>query len=492
MRHLLAGAAALVLAATPGLAAEVGPTVQAIKDRGSLLCTGHNGSYLGFAEVDESVKWSGFDFEFCMALATAVLGSPDALQIIPVSWAQRFPALQSGDIDVIIKVTGWTMSRDTELGLQFSRPYFIGPTNILVRSDLGAETAEDLEGGVFCINAGTSIERITADYMGAKGIEYESLTFDKPEELRSALYNGRCDALAGFGPFLAATRFNAPTPMISRSWTRCWRWSRRRSRHARATTTGSTSSTGWSTRCCFAEENGITSENIDEVKANPPSASVERFLGVSPGYGERLGLPDDWAYTMIKGKWGTTPRSTSAPSARARPTSCRVARTICGTMAASSTRWCSTSRVLRALRNRRVRGVAASGRHPCRGRRAGGDVRHHRAREPSQSGYRDRLRLPRPLDRLADQLRPHRRVGPLAYWRVLLAGFLNTLLVGVLGIIGATIIGTVIGLARISSKPHAESHRHRLCGNLPQRAADPAGHLLVRAADASAAAEASL
>lgn len=300
MRHLIAGAAALLLAASPGLAAEVGPTLQAIKDRGSLLCTGHNGSYLGFAEVDDNGQWSGFDIEFCKALATAVLGSPDALQIIPVSWAQRFPALQSGDIDVIIKVTGWTMSRDTELGLQFSRPYFIGPTNILVRADLGAETAEDLAGGVFCINAGTSIERITADYMGARGIEYESLTFDKPEELRSALYNGRCDALSGFGPFLAATRFNAPNPddfvimdevlalepesIAARQGDDQW-----------------IDVINWTVHSLlFAEENGITSQNIDEVKANPPSASVERFLGVSPGYGERLGLPDDWAYKMIK------------------------------------------------------------------------------------------------------------------------------------------------------------------------------------------------
>ncbi len=300
MRHLIAGAAALLLAAAPAIAAEVGPTVQAIKDRGSLLCTGHNGSYLGFAEVDDSGKWSGFDIEFCKALATTILGSPDALQIIPVSWAQRFPALQSGDIDVIIKVTGWTMSRDTELGLQFSRPYFIGPTNILVRADLGAETAEDLDGGVFCINAGTSIERITADYMGARGIEYESLTFDKPEELRSALYNGRCDALAGFGPFLAATRFNAPNPddfVIMDEVLAL----EPEAIAARQGDDQFIDVINWMVHSLlFAEENGITSQNIDEVKANPPSASVERFLGVSPGYGERLGLPDDWAYKMIK------------------------------------------------------------------------------------------------------------------------------------------------------------------------------------------------
>ncbi|MEM8551748.1 MAG: amino acid ABC transporter substrate-binding protein [Pseudomonadota bacterium] len=299
LKQTLAGALALGLAAAPAFA-DVGPTVQQIKDRGSLLCTGHNGSYLGFAEVDDNGEWSGFDIEFCKALATAILGSPDALQIIPVSWAQRFPALQSGDIDVIIKVTGWTMSRDTELGLQFSRPYFIGPTNILTRTELGAQSAADLEGGVFCINAGTSIERIVADWMGARNIEYESLTFEKAEELRAALYAGRCDALAGFGPFLAATRFNAPNPedfVILEDVLAL----EPESIAARQGDDHFIDVINWMVHTLlFAEENGITQANVDEIRANPPSSSVERMLGVSPGYGERLGLPDDWGYNVIK------------------------------------------------------------------------------------------------------------------------------------------------------------------------------------------------
>lgn len=281
-------------------AAEAGPTVTAIKERGALLCTGHNGSYLGFAEVDDKGEWAGFDIEFCKALATVILGSPDALKIIPVSWAQRFPALQSGDIDVIIKVTGWTMSRDTELGLQYGRTYFIGPTNILVRADLGAKTTADLEGGVFCINAGTSIERIVADYMGARGISYEALNFEKGEELRAALYNGRCDALAGFGPFLAATRFNAPNAddfvildeVLALE---------PEGIAAREGDDGFIDIINWMVSALLmAEQNGITQANVDDVRANPPSASIERLLGVSPGVGERLGLSDDWAYNMIK------------------------------------------------------------------------------------------------------------------------------------------------------------------------------------------------
>ncbi len=300
LKHTIAAALALGLGAAPALAADPGPTVQKIMDRGSLLCTGHNGSYLGFAEVDDKGAWSGFDIEFCKALATAILGSPDALQIIPVSFAQRFPALQSGDVDVIIKVTGWTMSRDTELGLQFSRPYFIGPTNILVRSDIGAKSTADLEGGVFCINAGSSIERIVADYMGARGINYESLTFEKLEELRSALYNGRCDALAGFGPYLAATRFGAPNPDDFEIMDEALALEPE-SLAARQGDDNFIDVLNWmSNSLLFAEENGITQANVDEIRANPPSASVERFLGVTPGYGERLGLEDDWAYKVIK------------------------------------------------------------------------------------------------------------------------------------------------------------------------------------------------
>ncbi|WP_108659253.1 transporter substrate-binding domain-containing protein [Acuticoccus kandeliae] len=300
LRPILAAAAALGLTLAPALAADPGPTVKQIMDRGSLLCTGHNGSYLGFAEVDDQGRWSGFDIEFCKALATAILGSPDAVQVIPVSFAQRFPALQSGDVDVIIKVTGWTMSRDTELGLQFARPYFIGPTLILTRKELGAETVADLEGGVFCINAGSSIERIVADYMGARGISYESLTFEKGEELRAALYAGRCDVLAGFGPFLAATRFNAPNPdewvILEEVLTL-----EPESIAARQGDDNFIDVINWMVNSLlFAEENGITQANVDEVRANPPSPSVERFLGVSPGYGERLGLSDDWAYNVIK------------------------------------------------------------------------------------------------------------------------------------------------------------------------------------------------
>lgn len=296
----LASAAVLALSGFTSAQAQEANLVDTIKERDSLLCTGHNGSYLGFAEVDGQGEWQGFDIEICKALATAILGSPDKLQIIPISFAQRFPSLQSGDIDVIIKVTGWTQSRDTDLGLQFSRPYFIGPFYTMAKTELGAEKISDLEGGVFCVNAGTTVERVLADYMEVLGVDYEPLAFEKGEELRAAFYAGRCDAIVGFGPFLSATRVNADNPddfMIIDEVMKL-------EPEAIAVRQGQEQFLdviNWMiTVLLTAEEAGITMENVDEFKANPPTPTIERMLGNTPGIGERMGLSDDWAYNVIK------------------------------------------------------------------------------------------------------------------------------------------------------------------------------------------------
>ena len=127
-----------------------GDTLKTVQDRGSLLCSGHNGSFPPFVQVTDDNKWSGYDIDYCRALAVALFGSDENLKIVPISWAQRFPSLQSGDIDIVIKATGWTMGRDTELGIQFSVPYFVGATNVMMPKELGSTAPETLEGGSLC------------------------------------------------------------------------------------------------------------------------------------------------------------------------------------------------------------------------------------------------------------------------------------------------------------------------------------------------------
>lgn len=288
----------LALMAT-GAAAE--GRLDTVLERGKLLCSGHNGSYLGFAEVDDKGIWKGLDIDMCRGLAASLFGSSEGnLEIVPISWAQRWPALQSGDVDVIIKLSGWSQSRDTELNLAFSRPYFVAAFHVMTKADLGAKSVADLDGGSFCVSAGTSTERFLAAYIEKLGIEAELIVFESGDEVRSAYFSDRCDALTLLGPPLAAARATSENPEThvilpdvlalepegiivpegDPKWLDVQNWM---------------VSSLW-----FAELNGITQANVDAIRANPPSAQIGKFLGVSPGYGERLGLSDDWAYNLIK------------------------------------------------------------------------------------------------------------------------------------------------------------------------------------------------
>ena len=277
-----------------------GDTLKTVKDRGDLLCSGHNGSFPPFVQVTDDNKWSGYDIDYCRALAVAIFGSDDKLKVVPISWAQRFPSLQSGDIDVIIKATGWTMGRDTELGIQFSVPYFVGATNVMMPKELGSTAPETLKGGSLCANAGTSTERLAANFFKSRNIDIEMITFEKSEETREAYFAGRCDSLVGWGPNLAVTRQSAENPddhvMMDVALAL-----EPESAAMRQGDDNWVDIVNWMFAATWiAESKGINSGNVDQIKANPGDSTVEKLLGVTPGIGERLGLSDDWAYNVIK------------------------------------------------------------------------------------------------------------------------------------------------------------------------------------------------
>ncbi len=279
-----------------------GDTLKTVQDRGSLICTGHNGSYPGMAEIDDQGNWRGFDINLCKALATAIFGTDEGhLKIAPTSWAQRFPGIQSGDLDIIIKSTGWTMGRDTDVNLQYSRVYMMAPIALITHADNGAEIAADLDGGSVCLPAGTTIERNVADHALANGYEVEIVAFEKVEEAKASYLSGRCDAYSDWDLQLAvlrATEADDPNAHVilpdvlsaeplafamrqgDDEWVDLANW--------------------FLSAVIMAEENGITSENVDEIRADPPTPGIAKLLGATPGVGERLGLSDDWAYNVIK------------------------------------------------------------------------------------------------------------------------------------------------------------------------------------------------
>ncbi len=298
---IASGIAALAAAgmSTTAAAAE-SETIKAIQERGTMLCSGHNGSYFGFVEVNDKNEWKGLDIDLCRAMTTAILGDPGKAQIVPLSWAQRFPALQSGDVDIIIKATGWTMGRDTELGLQFSLPYFFGATQLMAHGDLGITEAKDLVGATVCVEAGTTIERIVADYLKTLNVEHTMVSYEKAAELRSAYLANRCDTFAGWGPNLAvlrATEIDNPEKHVILSDKLS---SEPISAAMRQGDENFVDFTNWMLAALLiAEEYGITKANVNEMAANPPNPKVGRLLGSTPGIGERLGLRETWAREMI-------------------------------------------------------------------------------------------------------------------------------------------------------------------------------------------------
>jgi general L-amino acid transport system substrate-binding protein len=303
MNSIKWGVATLALswvAAVGSAQAAGGPTLDAVKAHGVLKCTGHDGSYLGFAEVDDKGNWKGMDIDLCRAIAAATLGDATKLKIVPVSWAQRWPALQAGEVDIVIKASGGTLSRNTELGLAFSMPYYPGTTKIMAHKELNLKSLKDANGGSICIPAGTTQEQQVADYATSLGIKLEPVLIEKTEELEQAYFSKRCDLYAQWGPTLAIARATKgtvednpilpdvlalePEVMITRggdeNWTKISTWVL--------------------SALLFAEQEAITSKNVEQLRKKPTNPQVAKFLGATPGVGKGLGLSDDWAYNVVK------------------------------------------------------------------------------------------------------------------------------------------------------------------------------------------------
>lgn len=301
MRKLCAGLlafAALACLASPGARAQ---TIDAIKARGRLVCPVPTASNFGFLELDDRGNWRGMDTDLCRAVATALLGTPDKVTFSPVSWADRFTALQSGTLDIVVMSTGWTRARDARLGLLFTQPYFFGGAQLLVPSSLGAKSAKDLRNVTICAVAGTTVERNVGLYLTSLNAPYRMLTFEKGPDATAAYRSGRCEALANFGPQIAALRaleFTAaehailpdaismePQAMALRqNDVALWRVA------------------NWTLMALVqADMLGVTKDNADAMRAQADARPEVKFLlGATPGIGDGLGLRDTWALDVIK------------------------------------------------------------------------------------------------------------------------------------------------------------------------------------------------
>lgn len=271
-------------------------TLDRVQDRGRLIC-GANNALPGFGYLDSDGTWSGFDVDFCRAVAAAVLGDADAVEYVPLTAAQRQPAIQTGEVDVLIRNTTWTLTRDTEWSSNFAPTTFYDGQGFMVHADLGVTALEDLAGAAVCVARGTTTELNLADAMRARGIPYEAVVFEEVDTVYDSYEQGRCDAVTSDTSQLASRRAIFANPDA----------------HVILDTVISKEPLGpmvrhgddqwfdivsWTVQATFyAEEAGITSANVNSFPTDNPQ--VARFLGSSGTLGEYLGLDSDWAKRAI-------------------------------------------------------------------------------------------------------------------------------------------------------------------------------------------------
>jgi general L-amino acid transport system substrate-binding protein len=163
-----------------------------VQDRGTLNC-GVNETVPGFGLVDDQGEYGGFDVEYCRVIAAAVLGDADAVEYTPLSAEQRFTALASGEIDVLSRNTTWTASRDGDEGARFLHTTFYDGQGMMVRSDSGFASIEDMGGTTICVLQGTTTELNLQTRFASAGLEYEPLTFPDADAIQEAFSAGQCD-----------------------------------------------------------------------------------------------------------------------------------------------------------------------------------------------------------------------------------------------------------------------------------------------------------
>lgn len=276
-----------------------GSVLDEVKARGTLRC-GIHPELPGFSTISSDGINQGFDVDFCRAIAAAVLGDATAVEFTQLNADQRLPALQAGEIDVLIRNTTWTLSRDSsDTGLDFTVTNFYDGQGYLVRAG-EFESVEDLNGATVCVQSGTTTELNLADDFEGRGLEFTPNVFAESAETFASFFDGACDAVTSDKSQLAAviavrddrddfvilpdTISKEPLGPVVRGNDSAWR-----------------DVVAWTLYSMIqAEELGVNQENVDEM-LDADNIHIQRLLGTGEdNLGALLGLNQDWAYQVIK------------------------------------------------------------------------------------------------------------------------------------------------------------------------------------------------
>jgi general L-amino acid transport system substrate-binding protein len=294
MKKLVIAAALAALACASASAA----TLDTVKARGTVNC-GTAPNLPGFAYTDDKNVRRGFDVDLCRALAAAVLGDADKVQLSPLNLRDGFATLTTGGVDVLTHRLTWTYNRDNGTGLDYVLTIYYDGQGFMVPKAMNVKSVNDLKGASICVAQGSTTELNIADYFRSRKMDYRIVTFQDLDEARNAYEQGRCDAWTNDRSALAARGLQLKNrdahvilpeiiskepigPLVRQNdsqWAHIVRWT--------------------FFALIAAEELGVTQANVEEMKKSD-LPEIKRLLGIGDDLGQKNGLPADWAYQAIK------------------------------------------------------------------------------------------------------------------------------------------------------------------------------------------------
>jgi general L-amino acid transport system substrate-binding protein len=272
-------------------------TLKSVQARGSLVC-GVSQGLPGFSEDDGKGNWSGFDVDFCRAIAAAIFNDPTKISFVPLTASERFDALKSGKIDVLSRNSTWTIDRELD-GMVFAGVTYYDGQGFMVRKTRNVMTSMDLTNVKICVQQGTTTELNLVDYFNANGMRFEIVKFSVAGDMVKAYDEGKCDVFTADVSQLYAERLNLSKPMdhtiladvISKEplgpavrrgdeqWFNIVKWVH--------------------FAMLNADELGAHTAKLEDALKSE-KADLKRLLGREGDYGEKLGLTRDWVVRIVR------------------------------------------------------------------------------------------------------------------------------------------------------------------------------------------------
>ncbi|MBX3533156.1 MAG: amino acid ABC transporter substrate-binding protein [Xanthobacteraceae bacterium] len=272
-------------------------TLKAVKDRGSLVC-GVSQGLPGFSQDDGKGNWSGFDVDFCRALAAAIFNDPKKVTYVPLNAAERFDALKAGKIDILSRNSTWTLGREAE-GITFAGVTYYDGQGFMLKKRQNLMTSMDLSNVKICVQEGTTTELNLTDYFNQNGMRFEIVKLPNVGELLKAYESGKCEVISADVSQLYALRLELPNSMshtiladvISKEplgpvvrqgdeqWFNIVKWVH--------------------FAMLNADELGVHTAKLDDALKSE-KADLKRLLGRDGDYGEKLGLTRDWVVRIVR------------------------------------------------------------------------------------------------------------------------------------------------------------------------------------------------